>query len=242
MRWRADRYRPATTSSTRARRAVSTSCTPGSQECGRAGSSGSAKWTLRWLRSAGDHAERITMARPTMSTPRHPQPARSAWRRREHSRWEERGRRRLRGKSAPVLACTCAASSVFRNCLLEKGHPHFHTAVRSTWFYHMLKAMPTRWAGGPPARDNSRHKCACCIGEMPQCHSVHPGTHSAQGTSRIHYRHSTSSCSPSLDLELPGASHNLRARRPPEGVNEVWMAREAAEARDTAVVEVACRR
>ena len=42
--------------------------------------------------------------------------------------------------------------------------------------------------------------------------------------------------------ELPGASHNLRARRPPEGVNEVWMAREAAEARDTAVVEVAGRR
>ena len=45
--------------------------------------------------------------------------------------------------------------------------------------------------------------------------------------------------------ELPGASHNLRARRPPEGVNEedeVWMAREVAEARDTAVVEVTCGR
>ena len=104
------------------------------------------------------------------------------------------------------------------------------------------KRRPTRWAGGPPARANSRHKCACCIGEMPQCHSVHPGTHSAQGTSRIHYRHSTSSCSPSLDLELPGASHNLRARRPPEGVNEVWMAREVAEARGKAVVVGTCGR
>ena len=42
--------------------------------------------------------------------------------------------------------------------------------------------------------------------------------------------------------ELPGASHNLRARRPPEGVNEVWMAREVAEAREKAVVVVTCGR
>ena len=61
-----------------------------------------------------------------------------------------------------------------------------------------------------------------------------------------HLAHSLSpqhlDCSPSLDLELPGASHNLRARRPPEGVNEVWMAREVAEAREKAVVVVTCGR
>ena len=92
VRWRAGRYRPAITSRTRAWSTASPCRTSSAPERGRAGSTGACERTLHWMRSAGHYAERITMARPTMSTLRHPQPARSAWRRREHSRWERRGR------------------------------------------------------------------------------------------------------------------------------------------------------
>ena len=93
-----------------------------------------ASWTMRSMRSAGDHDERIKTARPVLPTGRHAQPARSAWRRREHSRWEERGRprwssRRRRGAEktrswlfyrAAILGPS-ALAQVFGNVLVFPG-------------------------------------------------------------------------------------------------------------------------
>ena len=106
----------------------------------------------------------------------------------------------------------------------------------------MLKAE-AHAVGGRPARAGQFAAQMRMLHKGEAVMSLHPSRH-AQCSG-----HLARSLSPqhlellaSLHEELPGASHNLRARRPPEGVNEVWMAREAAEARDTAVVEVACRR
>ena len=98
----------------------------------------------------------------------------------------------------------------------------------------MLKAE-AHAVGGRPARAGQFAAQMRMLHRGEAVMSLRPSRH-AQCSG--HLAHSLSP----QHLELPGASHNLRARRPPEGVNEVWMAREVAEAREKAVVVVTCGR
>ena len=159
------------------------------------------------------------------------------------------GRRRLlrrvfwiRGKSAPVL--TWSLRNKFSDEVDELRHhiliPLLGHCPVITYVHTMVKGGPRARAGGPAARANLPHKCACCTRERPYHPSVCPGTDSAQGTSRVHRRHGSTLAARRRSRRAAGASHNLRARRTQKGVKEVWMRREVAEARVKAVVEVKC--
>ena len=141
--------------------------------------------------------------------------------------------------TAPVL--TWSLRNTFSDEVDELRH-HFLIPLLGqcpviTYVHTMVKGGPRARAGGPAARANLPHKCACCTRERPYHPSVCPGTDSAQGTSRVHRRHGSTLAARRRARRAAGASQNLRARRTQTGVKEVWMRREVAEARVKAVVE-----